>query len=375
MSEQRPQSGQPGALRIGSLVGVDVFISSTWVLMAIIFTVSFAPAIERAQPGLGALKYLAGLSFVVLFYLSVLLHEMSHAVAAKRYGIPVHSITLSFFGGATEIEGEADGPKQEFVIAVVGPITSILIGVILFPVALLLDGGLLELAVGGISVTNVVVGVLNLLPGMPFDGGRVLRSVVWAISGNRHRATLIAGQIGRGLAVVVASAPIWLPAIGLDVSTYDLIMLPVLGFFLWSAASASIAYAKIRLALPDLQARRLARRALAVPEDLPLSEALRRAREQKAGALVTTDAAGMPYGIVVETAVAAVPEARRPWTPVSTVARTLTEGLRLPADLDGDLLIRAMQRFPATEYLLLEPTGAVYGVLSTADVDAAFADR
>jgi Zn-dependent protease len=371
--ETRRPARKAGAVRIGTLVGVDVYVSTTWILIAAIFTVALAPAIEEARPGLGGLKYVAGLSFVILFYLSVLLHEMSHAVAAKRYGIEVNSITLSFFGGATEIEGEAERPSQEFWIAVVGPITSLLIGGVLLPLLLVVPDGLLGLAVGGVAVTNIVVGVLNLVPGLPFDGGRVLRAAVWAASGNRHHSTIVAGWAGRVVAVIIATAPLWMPLAGLNVSTYDLIFLPILAFFLWTAASASIRYATFRRDLPDLQARALARRTLAVPSDLPLAEAIRRAQEEGAGSIVGLDSAGNPQGIVVEGAVQVVPEERRPWTPVSVVSRTLIPGLMVPADLSGERLIQAMQRTPATEYLLVEPDGAIYGVLATVDVDRAFA--
>ncbi len=357
---------------MGTLVGVDVYVSTTWVLVAALFTVALAPAVENAKPGLGGLKYVAGLAFVILFYLSVLLHEMSHAVAAKRYGIPVHSITLSFFGGATEIEGEAAKPSQEFWIAFVGPVTSIAVGGVLLPLLLVVPDGLLKLAVGGVAVTNLVVGVLNLVPGLPFDGGRVLRAAVWAASGNRHRATIVAGWSGRFIALVVGLAPLWMPLVGLNVRTADLIFLPILAFFLWSAASASIRYATFRNNLPDLQARSLARRTLTVPGDLPLSEAIRRAQEEGAGSIVALDPAGNPQGIVAEAAVQVVPEERRPWTPVSTVTRTLVPGLMVPADLSGERLVTAMQRTPATEYLLVEADGSIFGVLSTVDVDRAF---
>jgi Zn-dependent protease len=362
-------------VRIGTLVGVDVYISTTWLLIAALFTVTLAPAVEDARPGLGGLKYVAALSFVILFYLSVLLHEMSHAVAAKRFGIDVHSITLSFFGGATEIEGEADRPREEFWIAVVGPVTSLLVGAVLLPLVLVTPEGLLDLAVGGVAVTNIVVGLLNLVPGLPFDGGRILRAAVWAASGNRHRSTIVAGWAGRVIAVGVALSPVFMQLAGFQVRAIDLFFFPVLAFFLYGAASSAIGYATFRSRLPDLKARALARRTLAVPSDLPLSEALRRAQEQGAGGIVSLDSAGQPQGIVVEGAVQVVPEERRPWTPVSTVARTLVPGLTMPADLSGDRLILAMQRTPATEYLLLEPDGTIYGVLSTTDVDKAFAAR
>ena len=373
--ERARPARRPGAFRVGTLVGVDVYVSTTWVIIAALFTITLAPAVEDARPGLGGLKYVAGLAFVILFYLSVLLHEMSHAVAAKRYGIQVRSITLSFFGGATEIEGEADTPAQEFWIAFVGPVTSLLVGGVMLPLVLVVPDGLLELAVGGVAVTNIVVGVLNLVPGLPFDGGRVLRSAVWAAGGNRHRATIVAGWSGRGIAVLVALAPVLMVVAGVEVRTIDLFFFPLLAFFLWGAASASITYATFRSRIPDLHARTLARRTLTVPADLPLSEAIRRAQDEGAGGIVSLDASGRPQGIVVEGAVQVVPEERKPWTPVSVVARTLEPGLMFPADLRGEGLVNAMQKTPATEYLLLEADGSIYGVLATVDVDKAFALR
>ncbi|MGH3355443.1 MAG: site-2 protease family protein, partial [Nocardioidaceae bacterium] len=125
--------------------------------------------------------------------------------------------------------------------------------------------------------------------------------------------------------------------------------------------------------LPALKARSLARRAIAVPPDLPLAEGLRRAQGAGAGAMVVVTGDGRPSGVVNEAAVTATPEARRPWVSCSSVARDLQPGLLLDAEIDGERLLRAMQATPATEYILLEPSGDVFGVLSTTDVDTAFA--
>jgi CBS domain-containing protein len=122
-----------------------------------------------------------------------------------------------------------------------------------------------------------------------------------------------------------------------------------------------------------LRARALARRTLAVAGDLPLAEAVRLAQEEQAGSIVVLDTSGMPHGIVNEAAVLATPADRRPWMPVSAVARTLEPGLSLPADIAGEPMILAMQRRPASEYLLLDPDGSIFGVLVTEDVDKAFA--
>src|SRR5690349_6115447 len=162
-----------------------------------------APQIEEVEPGLGAGKYLAGLAFAVLLYLSILLHEMSHAVMARRFGLPVRSITLEFLGGFTEIEGEPATPGQEFKIAVVGPLTSLAIGGIALLVLIPLDGGLVTLTIGGLAGANLVLGVLNLVPGLPLDGGRVLRALVWKVGGSVHRGTIVAGWGGRIAALLV----------------------------------------------------------------------------------------------------------------------------------------------------------------------------
>jgi CBS domain containing-hemolysin-like protein len=129
----------------------------------------------------------------------------------------------------------------------------------------------------------------------------------------------------------------------------------------------------VRRRLPDLKARALARRTLAVPHDLPLAEAVRRAQDEQAGSIVVLDSGGYPTAIVNEAAVLATPEDRRPWMPVSAVARTLDDGITFPADISGEPLLRAMQRSPAAEYLLVDADGSIYGVLVTDDVDRAFA--
>jgi len=371
-SEQRPR--QPGTLKIGEIGGVDVLVRSSWLLVAVLISVMIAPAVEQVEPGIGNGKYVAGVAFAILLYLSVLLHEMSHALMAKRYGLPVRSITLHFLGGVTEIEGEPDTPAREFGVSVVGPITSIVVGLAFLLLHPVVPEGLLRLAVDALAGANLVVGVLNLVPGLPLDGGRVLRAAVWRVTGNPHRATIVAGWSGRVAAVCAFLFPlVQEPLIGRPALVSDYVLGLVIAFFLWSGATQSIVSAKVRSRLPVLRARALARRTLSVPHDLPLAEAVRRAQEAQAGSIVALGVDGAVSGIVNEAAVLATPDERRPWVAVSTVARTLQPGLRLPADLSGEPLIRAMQRTPASEYLLVEPDGSLFGVLVTEDVDRAFA--
>ena len=134
----------------------------------------------------------------------------------------------------------------------------------------------------------------------------------------------------------------------------DYVLAFVIALFLWTGATAAINAAKVRRRFPVLVARDLARRTLAVPGDLPLAEAVRRAQDAEAGGIVTVTSGGAPVGVVNEAALLATPDDRRPWVATSTVARELDDGLRLPVDISGEDLVQAITRTPATEYLLVE---------------------
>lgn len=351
-----------------------MLVRASWFLVAGLIAVMMAPRIDVVAPDLGGLVYVAGLAFAMLLYLSVLLHEASHAVMAQAFGMHVVSVTLHFLGGVTEIEGEAETPKREFFIAVVGPVTSAAVGAAAWAATQLTSPGLVEFVLEGLAIANLAVAVLNLIPGLPLDGGKVLRAAVWALSGRPHLATSVAGWSGRVVAGLALMYPFLMPTLfDIEPSIIDFVLAAVVALFLWTGASQALITARVRQRLPQLHARTLARRALAVPEDVPLAEAVRRARESDAGSLVVLGSDGSPVGVVNEAAVLATPEERRPWLHTVAVSRRLEPGMVLPADLTGEALVRAMHHTPSSEYLLVETDGSVYGVLVTADVDKAFA--
>ena len=384
MSEQRSESSRtparperpqrpPGTIKVGTIAGSDVLVTTSWFVIAALIAWIVAPRVDQVAPGLGGLKYVAGFAFAVILYLSVLLHEASHAFMARHYGFQVTSITLHFLGGATAIDGEARTPRQELLIAVVGPLTSIAVGVGAFGLWFVTPDGLLLMAVEGLAGANLIVGVLNLVPGLPLDGGRVLKAAVWGATGDVLKGTVVAAWTGRVTAVAALAWPLFQErVIGTTPDIFDFVLAAMVALFLWTAASSALASAQARGKLPALVARRLARRALAVPDDLPLAEAVRRAREADAGSLITVTGSGRPVGLVSEAALVATPEERRPWVAVSTVARTIEPGMSLPAGIEGEPLVRAMTEVPAHEYLLVEDDGSIYGVLSAADVERAF---
>lgn len=352
---------------------MDVLVRSSWLLVALLIAFLLAPRVEQVHPGLGALKYVAGVAFAVLLYLSVLLHEMAHALMAQRYGLGVRSISLHFLGGATEIDSEARTPGQEFKVAVVGPLTSIAVGLLALALLTVTPDGLLRLAVEGLAGANLVVGVLNLVPGLPLDGGRVLRALVWKVTNNMHRGTIVAAWGGRVAAVLVLCWPLF-ARVALDITpdVFDYLMAVIIASFLWTGATGSMVSARVRRRLPALKARPLARRVIAVPDETPITEAVRRAQEVGAGAIVVHAGDDRLSGVVNETALLATPEERRAWVPVSSVSRTIEDGMVLGVDIAGEDLIRAMSSTPAEEYVLVEPDGTIFGVLATVDVDRAF---
>jgi Zn-dependent protease len=377
MSDDRAGRGStkrpPGTFKVGSIAGSDVLVTSSWFLIAGLIAIITAPAIEKAEPGLGALKYVGGLALAVLLYLSVLVHEASHAYVARRYGLPVSHITLQFFGGMTSIEGEPETPKQEFWVSVVGPLSSLAVALVAFLASLVAPGGLIGLALSGLAWTNLLVGIVNVVPGLPLDGGRMLKAAVWGITGDTHRGTIVAAWGGRVVALLAIGWPFLISKVlGGEPGITDFLFAGVISMFLWSGATAALESARVRSRLPFLVARDLARRTLTVPGDLPLAEAVRRAQEAQAGSIVTVTAGGVPVGVVNEAALLSVPADRRAWIPTSSVARSIEEGVRLPAGIGGEDLIRAISARPAGEYLLLDADGSIFGVLSTADVERAF---
>ena len=223
----------------------------------------------------------------------------------------------------------------------------------------LFDEGLLRFSVGSLAVANLIVGVLNLVPGLPLDGGRVLQSAVWAVTRRRSVGVTAAAWGGRIAAVALMAVPlIVLPALGYKVTLIDYVLTFMISAFLWTGATHALAVTKIRSRLPALQARTLARPAIGVPADLPVAEAIRRAQEARAGSVVVLTTDGRPVRDRQRGGGPLHPRGRRPWVPVGDLARRLEDGLYLGVDLSGEALLKAMNATPATEYVVLHPDGS-----------------
>jgi Zn-dependent protease/CBS domain-containing protein len=371
-SRDDDQARQPGSgIVVARPFGIPVYVSPYWFIIAGVFIVIYAHDLANTMHG--NIRYVVAAAFVVLLYASVLVHELSHSMVARGYGLPVRRILLYPLGGVSEIDQEPQTPAREFIVSAAGPALSLVLGAVGFG----LMQGLRENTISwslarSLMVANVIVGLFNLLPGLPLDGGRMLRAVVWKLTGKPTAATVSAAWAGRVIAIGLLALPYF--AGGWDGgNVVSNLWLVVIAAFMWVGAGQAIRATRFRERLPAVQARRLARKAISVSADLPLAEAIRRADESRARAVVVVDHDDKPIAIVNETAVMATPPQRRPWISAGSMARSIEPSLVLPADISGMALLDAVRRAPASEYLLVEPSGQVYGVLAARDLDHVFA--
>jgi Zn-dependent protease len=354
-------------LTLGHVRGVPIVVSPSWLLIGLLLTLVYGPVLHSAVGDIsGSTAYLAAVGFSVLFAACVLAHELGHTLVSTGLGYPVHRVVLFVLGGVSEIDGEPRRARHELFIAAAGPAVSVALAGVGFAGYAVTDPASL---VGVLSVllawSNVVLAAFNLLPGLPLDGGRILRATVWGFGASSAVSTRVAAWAGRVLAVLVVAAGVWL-ARGED-ALASAVLTTLLGGYLWVSATQSLKVAKLVDALPGVRVDQLLRPGLLVPGNLSVAEALRRVWHSDARGLVLVDAAQRPSAIVDESLIGAVAPERRAWTPVSDVARPLQAGLTVPVGMDAAALLTHMQQNPAREYLVLAEDGTPAGIIATAD--------
>jgi Zn-dependent protease/CBS domain-containing protein len=262
--------------RVGRIAGIEIRVDRSWVVIALLITYSMYLRVRFLYPGTSTAValWLAALS-AVLFFGSVLVHELAHAVVSQARGIRVQDITLFLFGGATRARVESRGPGDEFLIAVVGPLTSGILAA-LFGIAATLGRDVLSTPLAGtlgyLGWTNLVLAVFNLVPGFPLDGGRLLRSAIWKATGSIGRATQIASMAGQAVGwLLVAGGVVYLLAGNLAGG----IWFAFIGWFLVQAARSSYQELQLRDLLRGVEAEDvMAGDLLRIPPDLSLQDAV-----------------------------------------------------------------------------------------------------
>jgi Zn-dependent protease len=352
--------------RIGRIGGVDIRIDPSLLVIVLLITFSLWEQLSaRFPPPSQTVAVILAISTAVLFFLSVLAHELAHAGVARLRQIPVAGITLFLFGGATEAKMEGRGPGDEFLVTVVGPLMSLLVGgafLLARAAAPLPSGSALDDMLRALGEANLALGVFNLVPGFPLDGGRVLRSVIWWRTGSLRRATRVAGRSGQlvgGALVVVGLA--WL----ILRSDFKYAWFALVGWFLFQAATQAVLDSDRRL----LMERTTAGDVMAPPPptvdaDLPLGSALERYLRGHDHEAFPVIGGGRVVGFVSLATADGVP-------PDRPVREGMTDPSAAVEAAPGDTLDVVVDRLSAHrgQVVLVMDDGRLVGVIEPDDLD------
>ncbi len=279
--------------RLGRLFGIKINVDWSWLFIFLLVTWNLAVVFGNVHPGWGlGLNIAIAVAASILFFASVLAHELAHSLMAIAQGVPVRSITLFLFGGVSNIEREPPSPRAEFLITIVGPLTSVVLGVIFIllagagtlnlggavqnPEAALANLGPITTLLLWLGPINILLGVFNMVPGFPLDGGRVLRSILWAATGSLHSATRWASYVGQGVAWLMIIAGVAM-VFGAEIPFFGSglvsgLWLAFIGWFLNNASVQSYRQVVVQNLLEDLPVSAIMRRDPPVVQaEMPIS--------------------------------------------------------------------------------------------------------
>ncbi len=242
-----------GNIRVGNLFGIPFYVNPSWFLVLGLVTLTYGNGLATAFPALPAgLPLMLGLLTAVLMFASVLAHELGHSFVAIRQGIRVHSITLFLFGGLAALEKESDTPAEAFWVAITGPLVSFfLCGLLSLVGATTGISGPLAAILGLLASINLALGTFNLIPGLPLDGGNILKALVWKVTGNPYRGVRFASRVGQVFGwVAIASGLLPLLLYGSFANSWNLLI----GWFLLQNAGRAAQFATVQEQLHGLTA-------------------------------------------------------------------------------------------------------------------------
>ncbi|WP_431812959.1 site-2 protease family protein [Kocuria sp. cx-455] len=362
-------------LRLARVGGVDVHLDRSWFVIAVLTVVLYGPILWRLYPELGWLNLVVAFGFALGLAVSVLVHELAHALVGRAAGWPVGRIVLTLMGGHTTFGAVRASPGSTAVVSLVGPIANVIlagIGTAFMILAPAQNAGpgwaLLQLLV----LANWILGLFNLLPGLPLDGGRVVEALVWRLTGSESKGTTVAAWSGRGLAVLVL---VWVVFQGLWRSPITLLITLMIAAFIFTGASQALKQARVLERVRPLRASAIARPALEFLPGTALSlvdaSVLAATSQGYTGwtpDVVARDAASGQVGVLSPQRAATVPDNARGDTPVGKVMEWSPVSAAAPADERGDDLLRRLELNGFPWVLVLDPERTVVGVVHHRDL-------
>jgi Zn-dependent protease len=353
---------------LGHVFGVPIGVHYSWftilVLLTWVLAVSYYPA--EFDDWSAVLYWIMGALTAILLFVTVLIHELGHAVVAQRYKVPIRGITLFIFGGVAQMGEEPPNAVAEFWIAVAGPLVSFAFAAVL---------GLLQAALSGVAplvaltkylaYVNGTLALFNLIPGFPLDGGRVFRAVVWAITHNLRRATLLAANVGRGVSLLFILLGVWQV---IDGSISTGLWIAFIGWFLETAARAEVQRQEIQ----TLLAGHLAAEAMdADPASIGAGTVLQNLKDRsirvagQRSSVVEVD--GHSVGLLTLHQIKGIPQSEWPTTPAGRIMIPVARAKSIGPDSDLWSVLQEMDRSGVTQ-LPVMADGQILGMLSREDI-------
>lgn len=350
------------SFKVGKLAGVEIGINVSLLFIAGMMSFWMADGFYPGRlPGYGeSTYYLMGTATALIFFGSILWHEMAHALMAKYFNLPVHRIVLNFIGGLAEIK-EPRAPHQDFWIALIGPLSSAILGIGMILAYAILDiSPAVDEVLLWLGQTNLILAGFNILPGFPLDGGRVLRAVIWYFSGNYVRATTIAGRCGQGLGLLLAIGG--LMEFMYTGNLFSGLWIIMIAWFLWSSAQQLMIGSRLQYILQDVPIRQAIHHRFRLDSEWTLIYALDMMSLHNTGRVAPVVKDDQVIGVFALESVVRVPRLNWGTIRVSQLMRSL---IGLPTVDASNNLLETIQQMEAAnaDYVVVKEDDATVAIL------------
>ena len=359
-----------GTIRVGNLFGIPFYIHPSWFLVLGLVTWSYSSGLGAQFPLLsGGLALLLGLMTALLLFASVVAHELGHSFVAKAQGIDVKSITLFIFGGLASLEKESKTPAEAFWVAIAGPLVSLLLFAIFIAIGFgTVTSGPLAAIIGVLASVNLALALFNLIPGLPLDGGNILKALVWKITGNPYKGVVFASRVGQIFGwMAIASGLLPLLLFGSFANSWNLLV----GFFLLQNAGKAAQFARVQEQLTGLTA------ADAVTHDSPIVSADLTLREfaderilnwQNWRRFLVTDQNEQLVGAISVDDLRSIPTTLWSETQVREVMRPIEQSTTVQSDQPLLDVVQLLERQNLSALPVIRHNGVLVGILEKASV-------